>query len=444
MYTVFVCKKEEVPMEAVILGLFVAGLIACVAGGVNVIAALVWGLGLFSFYAWKQGFSLRQIGRMLWEGVAKISNIVLVMFCIGTLTAAWRICGTIPYIVYHAAGLIVPRYFILCAFFLCIGISFITGSAFSTASTVGAICMMLGRATGVAPVPLAGAILAGSFWGDRCSPMSSSALLVASITRTDVYDNIKTMLRTAAVPLVISCVLYFLMGSDPQNAGSSALGVFERSFALRWPLVLPALLTLTLCLMRVEVKKTMLLSTALSVILALWLQKVPLGEVLRCLVLGYHPAHDAELSALLAGGGMISMLNVVVIICLSSSYSGIFEKTKLLSGVGQALAKLAQRTTRQIAFTIAAILSCMIACNQTLATLLTEQLLRPIVPDDRERASWLEDTAIIIAPLVPWTIAAGVPLAILDADSRSILYACYLYLIPLWLILRSLWRKHKK
>ena len=40
--------------------------------------------------------------------------------------------------------------------------------------------------------------------------------------------------------------------------------------------------------------------------------------------------------------------------------------------------------------------------------------------------------------------AAGVPLAILGADSRSILYACYLYLIPLWLILRSLWRKHNK
>ena len=138
------------------------------------------------------------------------------------------------------------------------------------------------------------------------------------------------------------------------------------------------------------------------------------------------------------------MLNVIVIICLSSSYSGIFEQTGLLDGVGHVLQKLSQRTTREIAFTLAAILSCMIACNQTLATLLTEQLLRPVVPDDRERASWLEDTVIIIAPLVPWTIAAGVPLAILGADSRSILYACYLYLSPLWLIVRSLWRKHNK
>ena len=431
-------------METLVLGLFVAGLILCVLSGFSVIAALLWGLLLFSFYAYRQGFSAREILRMLWQGIGKVRNIVIVMLCIGALTAAWRICGTIPYIVYHAAGLIIPRYFILCAFFLCIGISFMTGSAFSTASTVGAICMMLGRATGVSPVPLAGAILAGSFWGDRCSPMSTSALLVASITRTSIYDNIRMMLKTAMVPLVLSCLFYFLLGSDPQQASAGALAAFERSFALRWPLMLPAVLTLVLCLLRVDVKKTMLLSTLLSVFLAVVIQRASLAEVLRCLITGYHPVQDAELNALLSGGGAVSMLNVIVIICLSSSYSGIFEQTRLLSGVGHVLQKLANRTTREIAFTLASILSCMIACNQTLATLLTEQLLRPIVPDDRERASWLEDTVIIIAPLVPWTIAAGVPLATLGADSRSILYACYLYLIPLWLIVRSLWRKYIK
>ena len=187
-------------METLVLGLFVGGLILCVLSGFSVIAALLWGLVLFSFYAYKQGFSMRDILHMLGQGVRKVCNIVVVMLCIGALTAAWRICGTIPYIVYHASRLIVPRYFILCAFFLCIVISFMTGSAFSTASTVGAICMMLGRATGVSPVPLAGAILAGSFWGDRCSPMSTSALLVASITRTNIYDNIRHMVRSALIP----------------------------------------------------------------------------------------------------------------------------------------------------------------------------------------------------------------------------------------------------
>jgi len=425
-------------METLVLSLFVAGLILCVVSGFSVITALLWGLVLFSFYASKKGFAPRAIGRMLWQGVQKVQNIVIVMLCIGALTAAWRICGTIPYIVYHAAGLIVPRYFILCAFFLCIGISFMTGSAFSTASTVGAICMMLGRATGVSAVPLAGAILAGSFWGDRCSPMSTSALLVASITRTNIYDNIRTMLKTALVPLLLSCLFYFLLGSTPQDASANALAAFERSFALRWPLVLPAVLTLTLCLFRVDVKKTMLLSTLLGVILAVMIQHAPLSEVLRCLAVGYHPVHDAELNALLSGGGATSMLNVIVIICLSSSYSGIFEQTGLLDGVGHILQRLAIRTTREIAFTLAAILSCMIACNQTLSIMLTHQLCSETEEDKCRLALNIEDSAVVMASLVPWSIASSVTLSAVSCPQTSIAFAFFLYVLVLWRIGESL------
>ena len=328
----------------------------------------------------------------------------------------------------------------LCAFLLCAGISFITGSSFSTASTVGAISMMLGQATGVPSVPLAGAILAGCFFGDRCSPMSSSALLVASVTRTSIYDNLKGMFRTAARPLLVSCGIYFLMGSEPQAASSAALAVFERSFALRWPLLLPAALTLVLCLLRMEVKRTMLLSTLCAMVLAILLQQASPAEILRALILGFDPA-DPELAALLAGGGIRSMVNVGLIVCISSSFSGIFEKTKLLSGAGEWILRLARLTTRETAAVLTATVSCMIACNQTLAVLLSDQLLRPIVPDEHERASWLEDSAIVIAPLLPWNIAGSVPLAILGAGAQSIPYACYLYLLPLWLIIRGMIRK---
>ena len=427
-------------METAVLGLFAAGLIACVAADFSVILALLWGLALFIFYAFYEGFGAGEIGRMLLEGVKKIRNILMVFLCIGCLTASWRLCGTIPYIVYHAAGWIVPKYFVLCAFLLCAGISFITGSSFSTASTVGAISMMLGQATGVPSVPLAGAILAGCFFGDRCSPMSSSALLVASVTRTSIYDNLKGMFRTAALPLLVSCGIYFLMGSEPQAASSAALAVFERSFALRWPLLLPAALTLVLCLLRMEVKRTMLLSTLCAMVLAILLQQASPAEILRALILGFDPA-DPELAALLAGGGIRSMVNVGLIVCISSSFSGIFEKTKLLSGAGEWILRLARLTTRETAAVLTATVSCMIACNQTLAVLLSDQLLRPIVPDEHERASWLEDSAIVIAPLLPWNIAGSVPLAILGAGAQSIPYACYLYLLPLWLIIRGMIRK---
>ncbi len=49
-----------------------------------------------------------------------------------------------------------------------------------------------------------------------------------------------------------------------------------------------------------------------------------------------------------------------------------------------------------------------------------------------ETAIALEDTAVVAAPLIPWSIAAGVPLASVGAPMISICFAFFLYLLPLW------------
>ena len=54
----------------------------------------------------------------------------------------------------------------------------------------------------------AGAVLSGAYFGDRCSPMSSCASLVAAVTKTDLYGNVREMLRTAALPTVLSVGIY--------------------------------------------------------------------------------------------------------------------------------------------------------------------------------------------------------------------------------------------
>ena len=45
------------------------------------------------------------------------------------------------------------------------------------------------------PVMLGGAILAGVYVGDRCSPVSTSALLVKQLTHTNLFNTIARMLR---------------------------------------------------------------------------------------------------------------------------------------------------------------------------------------------------------------------------------------------------------
>ena len=85
----------------------------------------------------------------------------------------------------------------------------------------------------------------------------------------------------------------------------------------------------------------------------------------------------------------------------------------------------------------------MIACNQTLAIMLTQQLCGDLEADPNRVAANLENTAVVIAPLIPWSIAGGVPLASVDAPTVCILTAFYLYLIPLWNYLLAIWQRKK-
>lgn len=423
----------ETVMEVWIIGIFVAGLAVCIGTGLSVIYALVFGLMIFCLYAGRKGFSVTEIIRMLIKGIGKVQNILIIFVLIGCLTGIWRVCGTIPYIVYHAVNLIVPQYFVLCSFLLCSLISYLTGTSFGTVSTMGVICMMLGRAAGVAELPLGGAILSGCFFGDRCSPMSSSALLVADLTRTDIFENVKTMFRTAMIPLIATCVVYFLQGSGKAvPLASRSVDIFAEAFRLTWPVLIPAVLTLVLCLCRVDVKITMGISILSGILLCLTVQKMSAGEILQVLLSGFHPESDPELQMILGGGGISSMVNVGIIVCISSSFSGIFEQTGLLEGMSARVERLSGRITDYGAFLLTAVLASMISCNQTLAAILTDQMTVHVVPKAQTRASWLEDTVIVISPLIPWSIAGAVPLAAIGVSDASLLFACYLYLIPLW------------
>ena len=119
--------------ECIALGLFLAGLGLCIVTGIQILYALLFGLLCFSVYCLAKGYSARETGSMLWEGISQVRNILIIFVFIGGLTAVWRISGTIPYILYYAVGFIHPRYFVLCTFLLCSSMSFLTGTSFGTA-----------------------------------------------------------------------------------------------------------------------------------------------------------------------------------------------------------------------------------------------------------------------------------------------------------------------
>lgn len=392
--------------ERIALSLFLLGLVACILGGFQILYALAFGLVCFVVYGLLKKHTPRQMIVMMLDGIRGAKNILIIFLLIGILTSVWRSSGTIPYLIYHAVQMLNPGFFVLYTFLLCCMMSFLMGTSFGTAATMGVVCMMISRSLGIDPVFAGGAILAGSYFGDRCSPMSSSALLVSELTDTNIYDNIRRMLKTAAVPFALSCLLYLMArGASPQTGAVASLDLFREHFNLPFVVALPALLIILLSLFRVPVKRTMLL--------------------------GYE-SPNAELAALLNGGGILSMARVAGIILISTSYFGIFKQTQLLTEVHRLVEASASKITPFGSVLFTSVVMSAISCNQTLATMLTFQMCDSILPDRKKLAIALEDTVIVVAPLIPWSIAGGMPLTTVGAPTASIWFAFYLFLLPVF------------
>ena len=104
--------------------------------------------------------------------------------------------------------LVAPGLFLVVAFLLCVALSYVLGTSYGVSSTMGVILMALARSGGVDPIITAGVILSGVYFGDRCSPASSAASLVAAVTDTDLYQNVRQMLRTGLLPTLLTLGVY--------------------------------------------------------------------------------------------------------------------------------------------------------------------------------------------------------------------------------------------
>ena len=416
--------------------LFVAAMAVSLSCGVTMILPLIVGLIAFGTLALRRGFSLRSILGMVGHGMWSSRMVVVIMLLIGCLTSLWRQSGTIAYFTYYGVRLIPPQAFILAAFLLSALMSYALGTSFGVAATIGVILMTIARASGVSTVIAGGAILSGVYFGDRGSPAASSASLVANETGTDASQNFKRMMPSALLPLGLCVLIYAALSlwNRPGTVDSTLLTRFQSEFALSPWCLLPTILLLALAFAGMKIKYVMAIDILASLILTLVLQKTPLMDALRMMLLGYVPK-DPELTAILSGGGVKSMLQIVCILLLSSGCSGIFEGTQMLSSVEGALHRLCGRIGRFPAMVLTSIATACVFCNQTIGIIMCRQCMGGNYPDtDQGRIDLMldiENSVVTLSGLVPWCIACSVPLGMLGLDLRSLPFACFLYLIPL-------------
>lgn len=440
--------------ELIILTVFCIALFTSLIAGVPLLYALVFGLLLFVGYA-KSGRGCRSqvtwsaVAKMCWSGVKTTRGILLLFVLLGLLTSMWRAAGTIPTVVSYAVELIRPEIFILLTFVLNSAMSLLTGTALGTAATMGVICAAIGRSMGLDGVAdsawIGGAVLAGVYFGNRISPISSMALLTAGITKTDIYQNIRHMVKTTWLPFLISCVVYFVAGMKGGSvAGTVATNgfaqvpnvaeLFAKDFTLSlWSLV-PALVIIALSVARVRTSLVLLWSSVSAFGLALIVENQSVMDLLKFIIFGYKITVP-EIAKMVNGGGLLSMVNVFLIVVIAGCYGGIFKGTSLLQPIKSRIEKLSQRTNPFVATLACATLASCVVCNQTLTIILTNQMTENLGAENQ--ALNLYDTAVTVIALVPWSVATVIVLNAVQASNSAVLCACFLYLVPICRVIMS-------
>lgn len=410
--------------------------------------SLSWGLALglvcFTLVGLRRGLSLRALVRMAGEG-ARTSLVVLrILVLIGFLTALWRASGTIAFFVHTGLEWMHPSAFYLAAFLLASALSMAFGSSFGVAGTAGVILAAIARSGGASLAVTGGAVLSGAYLGERLSPASSSAALTAALAGVEQHDFQLRMWRTTPLPLALSLVFYggISLLHPIQQVDQTILRALEEGFDLSWTVVLPAVILLVLPFFKVSAARSILVSCGAAAVLAVWEQGRPLAEVAWSCVAGY-VVEQPELTGILSGGGLLSMVNGMCIVLLSCASSGILNGAELLEPVKARLERMARRTGLYVTTAAVSVASAALLCNQSIALVLTGQMMgesfRRSGKDGLLLSQALGNTAIVLAAVVPWSIAGSVPLEAMGVSALAFPFSFFLFAAPVcdWLCHRK-------
>ncbi len=424
---------------------FMASMFIAIFADISMVYALLIGLVAFLTVGKMNGFSLKSMAVMSKGTIMDSLVVIKVMLIIGMLTAVWRISGTVTIFVYYGMKIIQPDIFLIVTFLLCCLLSYAIGTSFGVAGTVGIIFMALARSGGVDPTITAGVVMSGIYFGDRCSPVSSSANMVAGITGTEIFRNVKVMVKTGALPFVIALAVYVVMSfmNPIGHVDETMINAFETEFNLSLWAFVPAIIVLGLPLIKVGVINAILASIASAVLVAWLVQGVPLLNVIETCIFGYK-AEGSGLASILNGGGLLSMVEIAVILVISGAYSGIFSGTKMLESLQDKLSLACNKLGRFTIMVMISIAMACIFCNQTIGTLMCNDLLSKPYMDGggtkEELAIDMENSVILIACMIPWSIGCSVPLALLGVGAKTILFAVFMYMVPIcYLFTKKRW-----
>jgi NhaC family Na+:H+ antiporter len=417
---------------------------------------LILGAAIAAIVAIKNGHAWAELQTAMVAGISTAMGAILILLAVGALIGTWLMSGTVPTLIYYGLELLDPQYFFLATCVICAITALATGSSWTTAGTLGVALIGVAMGLSLSPAIAAGAVVSGSYFGDKMSPLSDTTNLAPAVAGTDLFTHIRHMTWTTGPSFLIALVLYLFigLGTEVDNDSVALQGLMttlDASFNVTPLALIPLVVVLFLAMRKMPPLPTILFGALLGGLVAVILQPQAVlafadsadkptalamtKGVWLALADGYVASTGVpEVDDLLTRGGMSSMLTTIWLVLAALAFGAVMEHAGMLLRLIQGALKAAKSTGSLITTVV---LSCIginiIAADQYISIVLPGKMFQAEFKrrnlDPKNLSRILEDSGTLTSPLVPWNTCGAYMAATLGVATFAYLPFAFLNLI---------------
>lgn len=420
----------------------------CIVGAILLQVSLFWGFAtailLLLFFFSRKGFAPKALVDSAVIAVRGCTVVYVVILLMGASISVWIASGVIPAIIYYGLEWFAKETFLMAAFLITAVVAMIMGTGLGTLSTIGIALMGIGSGFGFAPPLILGAILSGSYIADKLSPVNGLVNLQLGVAKLPYKTYARAALKTT-IPVILVCAgLYAWLGSTTQTVSAAVDTEVLRSALSEQYVMSPLLFAIPALLLAMTFKGFkihvgMLVCILIGSLTAILAQGAGVLQLAGWLLRGYNLSPDSAplLAGILKGGGVLPMLEVLMIVLCAVAFSGILERTDALAPLmGKLISEQDGPGRLTVKTGLLSILFLSVSCDQTLPILLPIKALRSafeargLTIADLVRT--VSDTGVIMAPLQFWNVNTIIIVGLTGITPAMYgKYSFLLYLFPL-------------
>ena len=393
--------------------------------------------------------------RQMCKTIGDISVTLLILLTVGMLSGSWMISGVVPTLIYYGIQILSPQFFLVSACIICALVSLLSGSSWTTVATIGVALLGIGHALGISEAWTAGAIISGSYFGDKMSPLSDTTILASSSTGVDIFQHIRYMTLTTTPSILITLIIFLVAGLGHGLDGALHVEQYTHGLANTfnispWTLLVP-IITGILIAKKVPSLIVLFASSIMAGITALILQPHILtqiaadpslstaGALAKGLAITYYGATAIEtgfdaLNDLVSTGGMAGMLNTIWLILCAMCYGAAMVASGMIESLTRVIISLVRTRFSLVTSTVGTgVFLNLTTGDQFISIVLTADIFRNVYNKEGYEARLLsrscEDSATVTSVLVPWNTCGMTQATVLGVPTLTYLPYCFFNLL---------------